>query len=86
MAKGICPHCNAEVKDLALHIKRQHPGQTDDADAGGNQNLELDTGRDDETAQGYHCVDCGGSITHRQEQCPGCGTELDWSDYPGGVI
>ena len=30
-------------------------------------------------AKGYHCVDCGGGLTHGQTPCPHCGATLDWS-------
>jgi len=33
----------------------------------------------------YHCVDCGTNITQNQEQCPGCGGQLDWSALNGKV-
>jgi len=32
----------------------------------------------EETPAGYHCVDCGGSISKGQANCPGCDCALDW--------
>jgi len=30
-------------------------------------------------ATGYHCVDCGASVSKGQDHCPSCGAHLDWS-------
>ena len=89
----VCPHCQKEVKNLKEHIKRMHPDVASDGqnnaenNNGGsnsstdNQDLELDlTGVDHAEAKSYHCVDCGGSVSYHQANCPHCGTKLDWGE------
>ena len=36
--------------------------------------------KEEETPEAkYHCIACGGDISHGQSPCPHCGAELDWS-------
>lgn len=33
----------------------------------------------EKAATGFHCVDCGASVTKGQDRCSSCGCHLDWS-------
>jgi len=84
----MCPHCNVQVRYLKRHIARMHPEtlktktKREATPKTKGKKLELKTplkkSLEKAVEQGYHCVDCGGSLTKGQTPCPGCGATLDW--------
>ncbi len=81
-----CPYCHQWFRDVKGHIARMHKGESPEQKAeaepkGKGKTLELKTPpkkEKTETAQGYHCIDCGAAVTKGQNPCS-CGATLDWS-------
>lgn len=85
----VCPDCQKQLKtnkSLKRHQETQHQG----GDSGEEGELEVLEVKVPETAAppgkgGYHCVDCGQSdISLGDQNCPGCGCDLDWSGMQDG--
>lgn len=86
----VCPECNVAVKHLKPHISRMHPDQGKPARShhkkeearpetkGKKLELKTPPKKEEKTAQGYHCVDCGGPVSKGQNGCSRCGAKLDW--------
>ena len=79
-----CPYCQTSVKHLKDHVKRMHPDKLAEFEGEAmptGSELELNTeGLKKPESQGYHCVDCGASVSHRQAVCSGCGATLEWGE------
>ena len=78
-----CPVCHANVKDLKGHIARMHPESPAPAKKTTAKKLELapqpKPKEEKPGSSGFHCIDCGQTLTRGQTPCPGCGHPLDWS-------
>lgn len=81
-----CPYCEATVKGLASHIRRQHPDKipnlTPDPEPEPNtQDLNLAVPPEAKADENiYHCIDCGKPVTKGSATCPNCHTTLNWSE------
>lgn len=81
----ICPECQKQLKtkkSLASHLANVHgkkPGGSSEPSAE-VQTLTIEKPGGPKAEGGFHCVDCGATLTKGQTPCPNCGVALEWSE------
>jgi len=74
-----CEKLFTTKKKRSDHQRRMHPA-TEQPNAPEKLVIKTPPKKEKkEAATGYHCIDCGKTVTKDEDRCPGCGAHLDWS-------
>ncbi len=82
-----CPECKKNLKtkkSLKRHIETQHQSKEEPKDKKNIKVLEIKAPKkkkpttEETESGGYHCNNCGATLTKGQDPCPACGEALNW--------